>query len=36
MWILLFFKVYGFDFLVDSVEENDFEWIFACLFTEKT
>ena len=25
MWILLFFWVYGFDLLEDSVEERDFE-----------
>ena len=25
MWILLFFGVYGFDLLEDSVEERDFE-----------
>ena len=36
MLILLFFWVYGFDLLEDSVEERDLEWIFACLFAERT
>ena len=26
MWILLFFWVYGFDLLEDSVEERDFDY----------
>ena len=33
--ILLFFWVYGFDLLEDSMEEMDFEWIFVYLFAEK-
>ena len=35
MWIGLFFKVYGLDLLEVSVEDRDFEWIFACLFAKK-